>query len=67
MNREATIKRPTLARYAALLGRDSIAADALAVFDAIRDTGNRAQIARTNNGFKVYRAGVQEFPRPVLR
>lgn len=65
MTRERTITRPTLAKYAAALGPDSIAADALATFDAIRQSGNRAQATMTNNGFKVYRAGGQEFPRPV--
>lgn len=50
-----------------MLGRDSVAANALAMFDAIRDTGNKAQAYRTNNGFKIYRAGVQEFPRPAIR
>lgn len=66
MPREKTIRRATLAKYAALLGRESIAAEALATFDAIRDTGNRAQITMHNNGFRVYRAGVREFPRPVM-
>lgn len=66
MTREKTIRRTTLARYAALLGRDSIAAEALATYDAIRDTGNRAQITMHNNGFRVYRAKVREYPRPRM-
>jgi len=61
------IMRPTLARYADLLGRDSTAARALAAYDAIRSTGNRCQIFRTNVAFEVWRHGVREFPLPARR
>lgn len=61
------ISRATLARFAALLGPDSIAAHALQMFDAIRSTGNTAQIVQTNEAFEVWRHGVREFPLPAIR
>lgn len=62
-----TITRALLARYAGLLGRGSIAAQALDVYDGIRATGNSATIVMHNSGFYVSRKGVQEFPRMTLR
>ena len=57
-----TLNRNKLAQYAALLGRDSIAAQALLAYDGIRKTGNKASIKMTNDSFEIWRANVREFP-----
>ena len=49
------ITRPTLAKYAAMLGRGSIAATALAVYDWHKNLGEHQEIHLKNNGFIVYR------------
>ena len=67
MAKHKKISRAVLVRYASLLGRDSIAAHALTMYDAILSTGNRAQIVQTNDAFEVWRHGVREFPLPARR
>ena len=47
------ITRKTLARYAGLLGRGSIAARALASFDAAKGAGLAPRIAILNSGFRI--------------
>jgi hypothetical protein len=67
MTNNKKISRAVLVRFAGLLGPDSIAAQALTMFDAIRSTGNHAQIVQTNEAFEVWRHGVREFPLPAQR
>ncbi|CAB4126188.1 hypothetical protein UFOVP68_50 [uncultured Caudovirales phage] len=58
-----TISRAALARYAALLGRGSIAARALASYDAARAGGLRPVAQMSNAAFRVTTAaaGAQVF------
>jgi len=61
---ERTITRKTLATYAGLLGRRSIAADALEAYDTM---GGSCTIRMTNNGFRILCGAAQVFPAPVPR
>jgi hypothetical protein len=47
----STITRATLACYAGMLGRDSVAAAALKAYDAERAAGRHPRITMPNNGF----------------
>lgn len=57
MARECKVTRGTLAKYAALLGRDSFAAELLAHYDAIKRKGASPVILMNNNGFWLQREG----------
>lgn len=53
------ITRKTLARYAGLLGRDSLAKRALDDYDTSKAAGQKPIITMRNNGFTVQTHGVR--------
>ncbi len=53
MFRETRVHRPTLVKYAGLLGRGSLAAAALERYDEEKSQGRRVAILMHNNGFRI--------------
>ncbi len=54
--------RATLARYAGMLVRDSLAACALRYYDAVKEAGGRPKIEMRNNGFSIHtRDGIAHY------